>query len=103
MKKVYICVKCWWQRQGAEWFVWTQDTIPVNLAALQDLCTALTSATLEDGEESLSVAEFLKVSPFLCLPSSATIPPVLESIPRYACCLLCLLKEAPAGGGQYKY
>lgn len=38
-----------------------QDTTPVNLGALQDLCTALTSATMEDGEESLSVVEFLKV------------------------------------------
>ena len=40
-----------------------QNTTPVNLAALQDLCTALTAATMEDGEESLSVAEFLKVNP----------------------------------------
>lgn len=36
-------------------------TTPVNLAALQDLCNALTSATMEDGEDSMSVADFLKV------------------------------------------
>jgi hypothetical protein len=35
--------------------------MPVNLQALQELCTALTSATLDDAENSMSAVDFIKV------------------------------------------
>ena len=45
-------------------YVRAQDTAPVNLDMLQELCTALTAAALDDDEAALSAADFLKVKTF---------------------------------------
>ena len=38
-----------------------QETAPLNLDGLQSLCSALTTAAMQENEDPLSVSDYLKV------------------------------------------
>ena len=56
-----------------------QETAPLNLDGLQSLCSALTTAALQEADDPLSVNEYLKVGN---VPRSSSAPGSAQAMHR---------------------
>lgn len=56
-----------------------QETAPLNLDGLQSLCSALTTAALQEADDPLSVNEYLKVGD---IPRSSSAPASAHAMHR---------------------